>query len=80
MIVSGTFGAVRLVLVELFNQPDPRKKFDQDRQGAKGVTTRSPFADFDLSATKKRLKFLPIVVLISPDPVWAPYLPYPPRI
>jgi hypothetical protein len=80
MIVSGTFGAVRLLLVELFNQPDPRKKLIKTDKPPKGVTARSPFADFDLSATKKRLKFLPIVLLTSPDPVWASYLPYPPRI
>ena len=35
---------------------------DQNRQAAKGGNCAQRLADFDLSATKKRLKFLPIVL------------------
>src|SRR5271165_2537582 len=62
MVVIGTFGAVRLPLLELLNQSDPSKKFDQNRQAPKRGNSAQRVADFDLSATKKRLKFLPIVL------------------
>jgi hypothetical protein len=32
MVVIGTFGTVKLALLELLDQPDPAKKLDQNRQ------------------------------------------------
>jgi hypothetical protein len=54
--------SLRLPLLELLNQPDPAKKFDQNRQAPKRGNSAQRVADFDLSSTKKRPKFLPIVL------------------
>jgi hypothetical protein len=53
---------IRLYLLELLNQADAPKKFDQNRQAPKGSHCTQGVADFDLPTPKKRLKFLPIVL------------------
>jgi hypothetical protein len=58
----GTLWPIRPSFLEFFDQPDPTEKFDQNRQAAKGRHCPQGVAEFDLSPTKKRLKFLPIVL------------------
>ena len=58
LVVIRTFWLIKPPLLELFEQPDPPEKLDQYRQPAKGRHRPQGVTDFDLSATKKRLKFL----------------------
>src|SRR6516162_11641480 len=61
-VMIRTFGLVELLTLELLNQADAPKKFDQNRQAPKGSHRTQRVADFDLPTPKKRLKFLPIVL------------------
>jgi hypothetical protein len=54
MVVIGTFGTVKLALLELLDQPDPAKKLDQNRQILAHRTNADPVAEEDAPNQKVR--------------------------
>src|SRR5260370_2237961 len=62
IVMIGTFGLIELSVLQLLDQADPSEKLDQNRQATKGRDRPQRVANFDLSATKKRLKFLPTIL------------------
>src|SRR5713226_8412703 len=62
IVMIGTFWLVGWSASQLVHQPNPPQKLNENRQPAKGSHCTHRVTDFNLSGTKKRIKFLPIVL------------------
>src|SRR5260370_10389853 len=62
IVMIGTFWLVGWSASQLVHQPNPPQKLNENRQPAKGSHCTHRVTDFNLSGTKKRVKFLPIVL------------------